>query len=218
MAFERARQVAARTMSTDEWKDDLRKEDPTKVLHFRQLTRMTGLGMIVESWQAGRAYTYRSRSGGTKKGVERSFVVGFVSAESADRLIDEMTRTDLYVAKMHLDASMYVAGTLTEAGKIAVTVMGGKAEAWMRVIGHPEMRKCNYGRWIYVGAEHDTEQKRDARAIIGPYLEHPVPDTAVCLVCVDLKWGRRANGPNGLFAQLEGALSSVRAASRNERV
>jgi hypothetical protein len=31
------------------------------------------------------------------------------------------------------------------------------------------------------------------------------------MVCVDLKWGRRADGPNGLFTQLEGALSPLRA-------
>lgn len=167
--------------------------------------------MIVESWQAGRAYTYASRSGGVKKGVERSYVLGFVSADTADGLIDAMTRTDKYVAKMHLDAGMYVSGAFTAVGKIAVTVMGGNAEAWMRVVGHPELRKCNYGRWIYVPPENDTDQKREARAIIGPYMEHPVPDTAVCLVCVDLKWGRRADGPNGLFTQLEGALSALRA-------
>jgi hypothetical protein len=202
-AFERARKVAARTMSTDEWKDDLRKEDPTKARHIRQLARLTDSGMIIESWQSGRAYTYASRSGGVKKGVDRSYVLGFVSADIADALIDAMTRTDKYVAKMHLDASM-----LTDVGKIAVTVMGGNAEAFVRVVGHPEMRKCNYGRWIYVPPENDTEQKREARAIIGPYMEHPVPDTAVCLVCVDLKWGRRADGPNGLFTQLEQALSA----------
>jgi hypothetical protein len=131
-------------------------------------------------------------------------VVGFVSAESADALIDAMTRTDKYVARMHLDDSI-----LTDVGQTAVTVMGGSAEAWVRVGGHPEMRKCNYGRWIYVRPENDTEQKREARAIIGPYMEHPVPDTAVCLVCVDLKWGRRADAPNGLFTQLEAALSAA---------
>ena len=108
---------------------------------------------------------------------------------------------------MHLDAGMYVSGAFTGVGKIAVTVMGGNAEAWMRVVGHPELRKCNYGRWIYVEPENDTEQKRKARAIIGPYMEHPVPH----MVCVDLKWGRRADGPNGLFTQLEGALSALRA-------
>ena len=210
-AFERARRVAARTMSTDEWQDDLRKEDPTKARHLRQVTRLTDLGMIVESWLAGRAYTYASRSGGVKKGVDRSYVLGFVSADTADGLIAAMTRTDKYVAKMHLDAGMYVSGAFTGVGKIAVTVMGGNAEAWMRVVGHPELRKCNYGRWIYVPPENDTDQKREARAIIGPYMEHPVPDTAVCLVCVDLKWGRRADGPNGLFTQLEGALSALRA-------
>ncbi len=153
------------------------------------------MGMIVESWQSGRAC-----SGGVKKGVERSYVLGFVSADIADALIDAMTRTDKYVAKMHLDASMYVSGAYTDVGKIAVTVMGGNAEAFMRVVGHPELRKCNYGRWIYVSPEDDTEQKRKARAIIWPYMEHPVPDTAVCLVCVDLKWGRRADGPNAARA------------------
>jgi hypothetical protein len=196
-------------MSTDEWQDDLRKEDPTKARHLRQVTRLTGLGMIIESWLAGRPYTYASRSGGVKKGVDRSYVLGFVSADIADRLIAAMTRTDKYVAKMHLDASMYVSGAFTDVGKIAVTVMGGNAEAFMRVVGHPELRKCNYGRWIYVEPANDTEQKREARAIIGPYMEHPVPDTAVCLVCVDLKWGRRADGPNGLFTQLEQALSEA---------
>jgi hypothetical protein len=201
-AFERARKVAAKTMSTDEWRDDLRKEDPTKARHVRQVTRLTDLGMIVESWQSGRAYTF-------KRGVERSYVLGFVSADIADALIDAMTRTDKYVAKMHLDAGMYVSGAFTDVGKIALTVMGGNAEAFMRVVGHPELRKCNYGRWIYVPPENDTEQKREARAIIGPYMEHPVPDTAVCLVCVDLQWGRRADGPNGLFTQLEQALSEV---------
>lgn len=206
-AFERARRAAARTMSTDEWQDDLRKEDPTKARHLRQVTRLTDLGMIVESWQAGRAYTYASRSGGVKKGVERSYVLGFVSADTADGLIDAMTRTDKYVAKMHLDAGMYVSGAFTGVGKIAVTVMGGNAEAWMRVVGHPELRKCNYGRWIYVPPENDTDQKREARATIGPYMEHPVPH----MVCVDMKWGRRADGPNGLFTQLEGALSALRA-------
>jgi hypothetical protein len=42
---------------------------------------------------------------------------------------------------MHLDAGMYVSGAFTGVGKIAVTVMGGNAEAWMRVVGHPELRK-----------------------------------------------------------------------------
>ena len=49
----------------------------------------------------------------------------------------------------------------------------------MRVVGHPELRKCNYGRWIYVPPENDTDQKREARATIGPYMEHPVPPLGV---------------------------------------
>ena len=199
-AFERAQKVAVTAMSTDEWKDDVRKEDVTKVKHVRQLTRITKLGMIVESMQAGRKFSYTSTEG-EKSGLERAFCVGFVSAHMAENLIGQMTRTDKYVAKMIIDEGSWP----PRHGSIAVTFMGGKEEAWAHIVGHPNLRKCNYGRSIYV--EPETEQRARARAAIGPYLESPVPDSAVCLVCVDLKWGRRADGPNGLFTQLENALS-----------
>ena len=142
--FERARKVAARTMSTDEWKDDLRKEDRTKAKHFRQVARLTDLGMIIEGWQAGRAYTYASRSSGSaKKGVDRSFVVGFVSAEIADALVDEMTRTDKYVARMHLGRGrVRQRRALPTRGKIAVTGDGAvPPKRGCGSSGIPRMRK-----------------------------------------------------------------------------
>ena len=199
--FARAQKVAVTAMSTDEWKDDVRKEDVTKVKHIRQLTRITKLGMIVESSQAGRMFSYMSTEG-EKTGKERAFCVGFVSARIADELIGKMTRTDKYVAKMLIDESAWP----PRLGSIAVTLMGGKEEAWAHIVGHPSLRKCNYGRSIY--AEPETEQRARARAAIGPYLQSPIPISAVCLVFVDLKWGRRADSPNGLFTQLESALSA----------
>ena len=213
-AFDRARQVAVRTMSTDAWKEDVRQEDATLVRHIRQMTRINRLGMITENFQAGRAYTYASRTGDArpKKAVERAYCVGFVAAGVADDVIDEMTRTDKYVARMVLDASAIARfGTITVACERAE-----KPELWAHIAGSPELRKCNYGKWIYAdsaGADAGRAHARGGkktRAAIGPYLESPVPDDAVCLLCVDLKWGRRADGPNGLFTQLEGALTAVR--------
>lgn len=48
-----------------------------------------------------------------------------------------------------------------------------------------------------------------ARARIGSYLKDPVPETAVAVLLVDMKWGRKANAKKGLFTEIERGLAHV---------
>ena len=55
------------------------------------------------------------------------------------------------------------------------------------------------------------EERARAQKAIGPYLESPIPESAVCLLFVDMTIGRLASAPSGLFSELERCLRRVSA-------
>jgi hypothetical protein len=207
MDFERARRVAVRAMRTAAWKDAIRSEDPTMVSHIPQLTRINKLGMITWNSQAGRNSRYFSNKTGKKELMaERAYCVGFVRADVADAFIEWMwLHTDKCVARMGLaDAS-----TDHTVGRIGVTV-AQTGKAWETSVSpHFEAndRRCNYPPMIFEW--NSTPMHMKARAQIGEYLADPVPETAVAVMLVDMRWGRRANAPKGLFTEIERGLAHV---------
>ena len=211
--FEQARRVALRTMRTRAWREDIRAEDETMVAHIPQLLRINGLGMITENSQAGRSHHYTSRATGQREhAAERAYCFGFVHPDVADAFIHWMW--------LHTDKYAVRAQTVEEwpgpVGRIGVTTEGSKWVTWVSPFGDPGCRACNYGRWIYPEqglaasptADHEAMLAK-ARRAIGPYLAHPVPETAVFLLLVDMKWGRRADGRRGLFTEIERGLRAV---------
>lgn len=53
------------------------------------------------------------------------------------------------------------------------------------------------------------EERARARKEIGRNLANPIPDTAVCLLFVDMTIGRIASAPTGLFSEVERCLRSL---------
>lgn len=206
-AFERARRVAVRTMRTAAWKHEIHGEDPSMAKHIPQLTRINNLGMITWNSQAGHTSRYFSKKTGKKElSAERAYCVGFVRAESADALIEWMwLHTDKYVARMGL------AGDKTDhtVGRVGVTVAqtGTKWQSWAVPFYGANDRNCNYPDFIFEW--NSTPMHMKARAQIGAYLESPVPETAVAVLLVDMRWGRKADGTKGLFTEIERALAHV---------
>ena len=218
-AFESARRVAVRMMRTAALAEELRNEDPTMVRHIPQLTRINRLGMITSNSQAGRNSRYTSRRTGKRELMaERAYCVGFVHPDVADAFIEWMwLHTDKYVARMRL-----ADGVHDETGRIGVTV-AGTGTMWETKVSpfyEANDRTCNYGRALFPEQGRALEGKMTdamlatARKQIGPYLAHPVPDTAVGIVLVDMKWGRRADTPKGLFSEIERGLRRARKAPK----
>jgi len=206
-AFERARRVAVRTMRTAAWKHEIHGEDPSMAKHIPQLTRINNLGMITWNSQAGHNSRYFSKKTGKKElSAERAYCVGFVRAESADAFIEWMwLHTDKYVARMGLaDAT-----TDRMPGTIGVTVaQTGKVwDTSLSPFFQAQDRNCNYPDTLFKTAS--TPARVKARAQIGAYLESPVPETAVAVLLVDMRWGRKADGTKGLFTEIERALAHV---------
>jgi hypothetical protein len=207
MDFERARRVAVRAMRTAAWKDAIRGEDATMVKHIPQLTRINNLGMITWNSQAGRNSRYFSKKTGKRELMaERAYCVGFVSPHVADAFLEYMwLHTDKYAARMQLadESTDYTVGrigvTVAQTGKVWETSVSPHYEA--------RDRTCNYPPMIFEW--NSTPMHMKARARIGVYLKDPVPDTAVAVMLVDMRWGRRANAPKGLFTEIERALAHV---------
>ena len=194
-------------MRTAAWKHEIADEDPTMVEHIPQLTRINKLGMITWNSQAGRNSRYLSKNTGKEElSAERAYCVGFVSPRVADALIRWMwLHTDKYVARMGLaDAT-----TDRTAGMIGVTV-GQTGKAWDTSVSpffQAQDRNCNYPDTLF--KTESTPARVEARAQIGAYLESPVPETAVAVLLVDMRWGRIASAPKGLFTELERGLAHV---------
>ena len=211
--FEQARRVALRTMRTRAWREDIRAEDETMVAHIPQLLRINGLGMITENSQAGRSHHYTSQATGRREhAAERAYCFGFVHPDVADAFIHWMwLHTDKYAVRAQI-----VEEWPGPVGRIGVTTEGSEWVTWVSPFGDPGCRACNYGRWIYPEqgraasstADHEAMLAK-ARRAIGPYLAHPVPGTAVFLLLVDMKWGRRADSRRGLFTEIEHGLHAV---------
>jgi hypothetical protein len=208
MDFERARRVAVRTMRTAAWRDAIQGEDATMVEHIPQLTRINKLGMITWNSQSGRASRYLSKDTGQRElKAQRAYCVGFLTPQVADALIKWMwLYTDKYVARMGLaDAT-----TDRMPGTIGVTYGESGRDVWDTTVSPFFMamdRNCNYPDMIFKTAS--TPMRVKARAQIGEYLKDPVPDTAVAVLFVAMRWGRKANAQKGLFTEIERGLAQV---------
>ena len=221
--FELARRVAVRMMETRAFAKDIEEEDPTMVKYISDLRRLNELGMITSNSQSGKRSTFAHYQTGKRVDlVERAYCYGFVDAAVADAVIQWMwDKTDKYVTRA-IDVEAVARGdtelyaVLSDFGRIGVTRSEcDGAASWptrASAVVMPHDYKCNYGRWVYPeqrGAPA-TADGEEAIKHVGPYLAHPVPRSAVCLLCVDMRLGRRADARDGIFTQLEAALNATR--------
>ena len=226
--FELARRVAVRMMETRAFAKDIEEEDPKMAAYIPHLRRLNELGLITFNSQSGKRETFPHYQTGKRVTMsERAYCYGFVDASVADAVIRLMWETDKYVARAldveevsRGDGKLYDA--LSDFGRIGVTrsecegVVTWPTRASPVVM--PADYKCNYGRWVYTeqrGAPPDALGEEAIRHV-GPYMEHPVPRSAVCLLCVDMVLDRRADARDGLFTQLEAALRATRGAEGPE--
>ena len=221
--FERARRVAVRMIQTRAFAKDIEEEDPSMVRYIPHLRRLNQLGMITFDSQSGkRARFAHYKTGKRVDTVERAYCYGFVYAAVADSVIQWMwDNTDKYATRAidvedasRGDTELYA--VLSDFGRIGVTQQTCDGTvAWptrASAVVMPHDYRCNYGRWVYPedrGKPADADGEEAIRRV-GPYLAHPVPRSAVCLLCVDMRLGRRADAHDGLFTQLEAALRAAR--------
>ena len=227
--FESARRVAVRMMETRAFAKGIEEEDRAMVAYIPNLRRLNELGMITFNSQSGKRETFpHYQTGKRVVSSERAYCYGFVDASVADAVIRWMwDNTDKYVARsLDVDAVSRGDGKLYDAlsdfGRIGVTrtecegVVSWHTRASPVVM--PTDYECNYGRFVYPeqrGAPPDALGE-EAIKHVGPYKEHPVPRSAVCLLCVDMVLDRLADAPAGLFTQLEAALRATRRAEGPE--
>ena len=207
--FESARRVAVRMMETRAFAKGIEEEDGAMVAYIPNLRRLNELGMITFNSQSGKRETFpHYQTGKRVVSSERAYCYGFVDASVADAVIRWMwDNTDKYVARsLDVDAVSRGDGKLYDAlsdfGRIGVTrtecegVVSWHTRASPVVM--PTDYECNYGRFVYPeqrGAPPDALGE-EAIKHVGPYMEHPVPRSAVCLLCVDMVLGpagRRAS-------------------------
>ena len=209
-AFERARKVALRVMRMPMWQKGIGEEDPLMVAHIPQLARINKLGMITINSQAGNVRYFKSAKTGKRGTVaERAYCIGFVPADTADKILRWMwAHTDKYAVKAYIGDDE----KLPDFARIGVTTQDG-GETWVTTVnpaGPPEFRNLNYpsaGHWN----EWTREERARACKAFGPYLASPVPESAVCLLFVDMTIGRLASAPSGLFSEIERCLRFVSA-------
>ena len=200
--FESARRVAVRMMETRAFAKGIEEEDRAMVAYIPNLRRLNELGMITFNSQSGKRETFpHYQTGKRVVSSERAYCYGFVDASVADAVIRWMwDNTDKYVARsLDVDAVSRGDGKLYDAlsdfGRIGVTrtecegVVSWHTRASPVVM--PTDYECNYGRFVYPeqrGAPPDALGE-EAIKHVGPYKEHPVPRSAVCLLCVDMVLG-----------------------------
>ena len=221
-AFERAQGVALRMMETRAFAKGIEEEDTTMVAYIPQLRRLNELGMITFDSQSGKRQTLpHYQTGKTVVYRERAYCNGFVDASVAEAVITWMwDNTDKYVARAidveevsRGDKGLY--SVLSEFGRLGVSqktyegVVSWPTQASPVVMQHDYA--CNYGRFVYPEQRGNPPDADGEEAIrrVGPYKEHPVPRSAVCLLCIDMRLERRADAHDGLFTQLEAALRAV---------
>ena len=205
--FERARKVAIRVMQLPMWQKSIGEEDPLMVAHIPQLARINKLGMITINSQAGNVRHSKSlRTGKRATIAERAYCYSFVPADAADKILRWMwTHTDKYAVKVYIGDDE----KLQDFGRLGVTTQDG-GETWFTRVtpaAPPDFRNWNYGMW----EQWTREERARAHKAIGPYLESPIPESAVCLLFVDMTIGRLASAPSGLFSELERCLRRVSA-------
>jgi hypothetical protein len=209
-AFERAKRVALRMMRTRMWQKAIGEEDPMMVAHFPQLARINKLGMITINSQAGHVRHYRSvQTGKQKTMAERAYCQGFVRPHEADEILRWMwAHTDKYAVKPQVGDDSVDGKVFADVGTFGVTTNDGGA-TWItkvRPSGPAILRTWNYpSSSIWESATR--EDRARARKEIGP--AHPVPESAVCLLFVDMTIGRIASAPSGLFSELERCLRAL---------
>ena len=174
------------------------------VAHIPQLVRINKLGMITINSQAGNVRHSKSAGAG-KRGTEaeRAYCIGFVRADAADKILRWMwTHTDKYAVKAYIGDD-----AMADFARIGVTTQDG-GETWVTTVnpaGPADFRNGNYpsaGQWD----RWTREERSMARAALGPYLASPIPESAVCLLFVDMTIGRLASAPSGLFSEIERCL------------
>jgi hypothetical protein len=205
-------------METRAFEKDIEEEDPTMVAYIPDLRRLNELGMITFNSQSGKRQAFPHYQTGKRVVLgERAYCYGFVDASVADAVIKRMWETDKYVARcIDVDAVSRGYDALSDYGRIGVTrtecegVVNWHTRA--SPVVEPHDYACNYGRFVYPEHRGNPADADGEKAIrhVGPYKEHPVPRTAVCLLCVDMRLGRLADARDGLFTQLEAALRSLR--------
>ena len=210
-AFERARKVAIRVMQLPMWQKSIGEEDPLMVAHIPQLARINKLGMITINSQAGNVRHVKSlRTGKQATIAERAYCYGFVPADAADKILRWMwTHTDKYAVKVYIGDDE----KLQDFGWFGVTTHDG-GETWFTSVTpavRPEIRNENYPPMGGMWEQWTREERARAHKAIGPYLESPIPESAVCLLFVDMTIGRLASAPSGLFSELERCLRRVSA-------
>jgi hypothetical protein len=220
--FELARRVAVRMMETRAFAKDIEEEDATMVKYIPNLRRLNELGMITFDSQNGRRFTFpHYQTGKIIKMSERAYCKGFVDASVAAAVVQWMwDNTDKYVTRAidieeasRGDKAIYT--VLEEFGQLGVVQkecegsVSWPAQASPVVMSHDYT--SHYGRWIYPEKRGKPPDEDGEKAIrhVGPYMAHPIPRSAVCLLCVDMRLGRRADARDGLFTQIEAALRAA---------
>ena len=189
------------------WQKSIGKEDPLMVAHIPQLARINKLGMITINSQAGNVRHVKSlRTGKQATIAERAYCYSFVPADAADKILRWMwTHTDKYAVKVYIGDDE----KLLDFARLGVTTLDG-GETWVTKVTPavpPDFRNWNYplGMW----EQWTREERARAHKSIGPYLASPIPESAVCLLFVDMTIGRLASAPSGLFSELERCLRFV---------
>jgi hypothetical protein len=118
--------------------------------------------------------------------------------------------TDKYAVKMQVGDDAVDDKVFADVGVFGVTTNDGGA-TWItkaRPSGPALLRTGNYpskGIWN----SSTAEDRAQARRAIGRNLASPIPDSAVCLLLVDMTIGRIASAPTGLFSEVERCLTGA---------
>lgn len=221
--FEEARRVAVRMMQTRAFANGIEREDRRMVAYIPQLLLLNELGMITFNSQSGERDTFPHYQTGKPVAFrERAYCCGFVDASVADAVIGWMwNNTDKYATRA-IDVEEVSRGhkglyaVLSDFGKIGVSQKTHDgAVTWptqASPVVMPADYQCNYGYGVYPeqrGAPPDALGE-EAIKLVGPYMQHPVPRSAVCVLAVDMRMDRLADAHDGLFTQLEAALRAAR--------
>ena len=189
------------------WQKGIGEEDALMVAHIPQLVRINKLGMITINSQAGYVRYSKSGTGERVTDAERAYCIGFVRADAADKILRWMwTHTDKYAVKVYIGDDVKL---LVGFARIGVTTLDG-GETWDTTVnpaGDPDFRNWNYPQGMW--EEWTREERARAQKAIGPFLASPIPESAVCLLFVDMTIGRLASAPSGLFSEIERCMRFV---------
>ncbi len=107
--------------------------------------------------------------------------------------------TDAVDDKVFADVGVFGV-TTNDGGSTWITKVRPSDPALLRTGNYP-----SEGIWN----ASTTEDRAQARRAICRNLTSPIPDSAVCLLLVDMTIGRIASAPTGLFSEVERCLRSL---------